>query len=136
MSRFETEILATDDNLNTLTDICGQWIDHVAERLSPKQVALDMDSSESPTHSQQEGSAYNGHFGRTCYHPLFCFNKDGDVERASWRRGNVHSADDWRSVLEPVVRRYRDQSVERFFPGDAAFANNEIYEFLEKEHFS
>jgi hypothetical protein len=28
---------------------------------------------ESPTHGRQEGSAYNSHFGCTCYHPLFCF---------------------------------------------------------------
>ena len=135
MSRFETEILATDDNLNTVTDVCGQWIDHVAKRLPRKRVVLDMDSSESPTHGQQEGSAYNGHFGRTCYHPLFCFNQDGDVERALLRPGNVHSANDWRSVWEPVVSRYREQSVERFFRGDAAFATPELYEFLETEHF-
>jgi len=135
MSRFETEILATEENLNNLTDVCGQWIDHVAERLPRKPLILDMDSSESPAHGQQEGSAYNGHFGRTCYHPLFCFNQDGDVERAMLRHGNVHSADDWRSVLEPVVRRYREQSVERFFRGDAAFATPELYEFLETEHF-
>ena len=33
-----------------------------------------MDSSDSPTFGKQEGSAYNGHFGYTCYHPLFVFN--------------------------------------------------------------
>ena len=26
-----------------------------------------------------EGSAYNGHFGCTCYHPLFVFDQLGDV---------------------------------------------------------
>src|SRR5271169_6024187 len=30
---------------------------------------------ESPTYGEQEGSAYNGHFGPTCYHPLFVFNQ-------------------------------------------------------------
>jgi Transposase DDE domain group 1 len=35
------------------------------------QHILDMDSSESPTHGEQEGSVWNGHFGCTCYHPLF-----------------------------------------------------------------
>ena len=135
MSRLETEILATDDNLANLSYVCGRWVNQVAARLPRKQVVLDMDSSESPTHGQQEGSAYNGHFGRTCYHPLFCFNQDGNVERAMLRHGNVHSADDWRSVLEPVVSRYRDKSLERFFRGDAAFANPEMYEFLETEQF-
>jgi hypothetical protein len=35
----------------------------------------------------------NGHFGCTCYHPLFVFNQLGDVERCALRSGNVHSAD-------------------------------------------
>ena len=52
-----------------------------------------MDSSESPTYGEQGGSAYNGHFGCTCYHPLFVFNQLGDVERCALRPGNVHSAD-------------------------------------------
>jgi len=55
---------------------------------------LDMDSSESPTYGKQEGSAFNGHFGCACYHPLFCFNQFGDLERGNLRKGNVHSADD------------------------------------------
>ena len=135
MSRFETEILATDENLNNLTDLCGQWLDQVDDRIPMKQLILDMDSSVSPTHGQQEGSSYNGHFGRTCFHPLFCFNQYGDLERSMLRSGNVHSADDWRSVLEPVVNRYRKKPVERYFRGDAAFANPAIYEFLEEERF-
>ena len=135
MSRFESEILATDENLNNLTDLCGQWVDQVDDRIPRKQLILDMDSSVSPTHGQQEGSSYNGHFGRTCFHPLFCFNQYGDLERSMLRSGNVHSADDWRSVLEPVVNRYRKKPVERYFRGDAAFANPAIYEFLEEERF-
>ena len=39
--------------------------------------------------------AYNGHFGCTCYHPLFCFNQFGDCEGFMLRPGNVHSADRW-----------------------------------------
>jgi Transposase DDE domain group 1 len=49
------------------------------------------------------------------------------------RPGNVHSADGWRVVLEPVVARYRDTVKRLYFRGDAAFANPEIYEFLEAE---
>src|SRR5438094_476629 len=96
-------------------------------------VVLDMDSSESPTYGDQEGSAYNGHFGRTCYHPLFVFNQLGDLERCVLRSGNVHSADGWHAVLEPVIARYRGTVKRLYFRGDAAFANPEIYEFLETE---
>ena len=64
---------------------------------------------------------------------MFCFNQHGDVERVLLRKGNVHRADDWRSVLEPVVARYRDKAIRTFFRGDAAFAKPGIYEFLEKD---
>ena len=90
-----------------------------------------MDSSISETHGAQEGSAYNGHFGCTCYHPLFVFNQFGDLEWCSLRPGNAHSAADWRDVLKPVVARYRNGMKRRYFRGDTAYANSGIYEFLE-----
>ncbi len=136
MGRFETEWLATEENLAVLSDLSGIWIDRVHDRKKPKIIILDMDSSVSPTHGDQEGSAYNGHFGCTCYHPLFCFNQFGDLERSLLRPGNVHSAEDWRIVLEPVVARYRDRPLRRYFRADAAFAKPEIYEFLEAEGYS
>jgi hypothetical protein len=135
MGRFETEWLALPENLAALTDLPGRWIDTVHRRRPPKMIVLDMDSSESPTYGTQEGSAYNGHFGCTCYHPLFVFNQLGDLERCALRSGNVHSAADWRNVLEPVVVRYRDAVKRHYFRGDAAFANPEIYEFLEAEGY-
>lgn len=136
MARFETELLATDENLNTLADLSGHWIDRVHEHMGLKQLVLDMDSSDSPTHGQQEGSTFNGHFGYACYHPLFVFNQFGDVERAMLRPGNVHSSDGWHEALEPVVARYRGRKLTRSLRADAAFARPEVYEFLEAEGFS
>ena len=133
MGRFETEWLATEANLAALADLSGAWIDRVHGRRPPDGIILDMDSSESPTHGQQEGSAWNGHFGCTCYHPLFVFNQFGDLERCALRPGNVHSAEGWRSVLEPVIARYRERGLALYFRGDAAFAKPELYELLEAE---
>ena len=135
MVRFEAELLATNDNLAALADLLGIWIDQVNERKPPKIIVLDMDSSVSPTYGDQEGTAYNGHFGCTCYHPLFVFNQFGDLERCALRPGNVHSAHEWRDVLDPVVARYRNKTLRRYFRGDAAFASPEVYEFLEAEGF-
>jgi Transposase DDE domain group 1 len=78
---------------------------------------LDMDSSVSPTHGEQEMSVWNGHYACACYHPLFVFNQFGDLERSALRPGNAHSADGWDGVLKPVVARYQ----------------GEVYEFLEAE---
>ena len=93
MGRFETEWLAGPENLAALADLPGQWIDAVHQRRPPRTIVLDMDSSESPTYGEQEGSAYNGHFGCTCYNPLFVFNQLGDLERCALRPGKVHSAE-------------------------------------------
>jgi hypothetical protein len=65
---------------------------------------------------------------------LFVFNQFGDVERCALRPGNVHSAADWRAVLEPVIARYRGSVKRLYFRGDAAFASPEVYEFLEAEN--
>ena len=51
------------------------------------------------------------------------------------RDGNVHSAKDWRTVLAPVVARYQGRNLRRYFRADAAFANPELYEYLEAEGF-
>jgi hypothetical protein len=82
MGRFETEVLTNKANLAALTDLSGQWIDGVHSRRPTNLVVLDMDSSVSPTHGEQEGTAYNGHFGCNCYHPLFVFNQFGDLDRS------------------------------------------------------
>jgi hypothetical protein len=135
MGRFETEWLASDENFTELADLSGRWTDRVHSRRPAKSIVLDMDSSVSPTYGDQEGAAYNGHFACTCFHPLFVFNQFGDLERCALRPGNVHSAHGWNDVLEPVVARYRGRFKRRYFRADAAFANPEVYEFLEAERF-
>src|SRR3954452_10869710 len=50
------------------------------------------------------------------------FNQFGDLERCVLRPGNVHSAEGWPDVLEPVIARYRERGLDLYFRGDAAFA--------------
>ena len=87
MGRFETEVLATAENLAALADMPGHWIDrhHAAKPL--RWITLDMDSSVSPTHGTQEGAAWNGHFD--------CSNRRSIVGRspsARWRNPSRSSA--------------------------------------------
>ena len=135
MGRFETEVLTQPKNLNALTMLSGKWIDRLRKQRTMRELILDMDSSVSETYGEQEGTAYNGHFGCTCYHPLFCFNQFGDVEGTLLREGNVHSAQDWLTVLQPIVARYQHRDVRRYFRADAAFAQPEVYEYLEAKGF-
>lgn len=135
MGRFETEFSAKADNRTALSDLSGHWIDQFHARVPPKWIVLDMDSSVSPTQGAQEGTAWNGHFGCMCYHPLFVFNQFRHLERCALRPGNVHSADGWEGALKPVIARYADRHLMRFFRGDAAFAIPELYKTLEAESY-
>ena len=135
VGRFETDVLPHRHNLTALMNMPGQWVDLIRQRRPIQKLVLDMDSSVSETYGQQEGSAYNGHFGCDCYHPLFLFNQDGDVERTLLRHGNVASADDWRTVLKPVIARYRPRNIRKYFRADAVFAIPELYELLEAEGY-
>ena len=132
MGRFETETLALPENRAALADLNGTWIDRFHDRNGLKYIVLDMDSSVSPTHGDQEGTAWNGHFDCTCYHPNFLFNQFGMLERCALRNGNVHSADGWREVLDPVIARYAKRDLMRFFRADAAYAIHAIYRRLEE----
>ena len=96
-----------------------------------ERVVLDMDSTESPVHGQQEGSAYNGHFESVCYHPLLLFNQHGDCLAAKLRAGNVSSAEDWDELLLPEIERQHGEGKRVTFRADAAFAKPEVYEALE-----
>jgi hypothetical protein len=56
--RFETEWLASDGNLAALIVLPGRWIDSDHGWRSPTSIVLDMDSSVSPTHGDQQGTVF------------------------------------------------------------------------------
>jgi hypothetical protein len=82
-----------------------------------------------PTGRQRRQWAFRLHLlsSAVCVQPAW------RLERCALRSGNVHSAASWREMLEPVVARYRGTEKRCCFRGDAAFANSEIYEFLDAE---
>ncbi len=80
MSRFETETLTQEDNLKGLALMNPQWVELAMAHTPHRRVILDMDSSESPVHGQQEGAAYNGHFECVCFIPSFCSTSLGIVK--------------------------------------------------------
>ena len=131
LQTFETEMLPKVENFVGLARINRELIGKVEAFQWHYRAVLDMDSSESPVHGAQEGSAYNGHFESVCYHPLFLFTEHGDCLGATLRPGNVHSADDWDTRLLPEIDRQQAQGKRVAFRADAAFARPAIYEALE-----
>ena len=129
---FETELLTREENLVGLRAVNREVLAQAGVPRRAGRIVLDMDSSESPVHGTQEGSAYNGHFESVCYHPLFLFTEHGDCVAATLRPGNVHSADDWDDLLLPEIDRQQAAGTRVAFRADAAFAKPEIYDALEQ----
>ena len=129
---FETERLTREENLVGLMAVNREMLAQAGMPTRAGRIVLEMDSSESPVHGAQEGSAYNGHFESVCYHPLFLFTEHGDCLAATLRPGNVHSADDWDDLLVPEIERQQAEGTRVAFRADAAFAKPEIYETLEQ----
>jgi hypothetical protein len=56
MGRFETRWVTAEKNRSALANLSGQRGDRVHGRRPPSGIVLDMDSSVSPTHGEQEMS--------------------------------------------------------------------------------
>jgi hypothetical protein len=112
-------------------------------RKQPKQVILDFDPTEDPTHGQQELALFNGHYGSYCYLPLFAFARVvGESEEflvsagALWALPESHTRDP-EAILATLARlvaalRQRWPTVKILFRADAWFAVPEIYDWCEE----
>ncbi len=133
LSRLENEVLGTEAGLTALENALTRSNDALMRRKKKRRLIVDVDSTEDPAHGKQENVAFNGHFGKNCFHPLFAFTSEGDCLRAKLRPGNVHSADGVVGFLDPIVKRYRSRFILFWLRGDAAFAAPEVYEYCEGE---
>ena len=131
MSKLENDYLGNGQGLVVLEKALARSADALLRRKNKRRLIVDLDSTEDPAHGKQEKMAYNGHFGKNCFHPLFAFTSEGDCLAAKLRLGNVHSADGTLDLFKPIVERYRSWFRLFWFRGDAAFANPKIYEFCE-----
>jgi hypothetical protein len=92
---------------------------------SAKKILLDFDSTDDPTHGEQEGSFYHGYYEQHIYHPLLVFDgESGHLITAILRAGNTHASRAAVALLKRIVARLRHKwpEVEIEFTADAGFA--------------
>lgn len=102
----------------------------------PRRVLLDLDSTDDPTHGNQEGTAYHGYYRQHMYHPLLVFDGDtGHLIAARLRPGNSHASRGAVALLRRVVGWLRvawpDVVIE--VRADAGFAVPVVYNYCEAE---
>jgi hypothetical protein len=102
----------------------------------PLRIILDIDSTDDPTHGQQEGSAYHGYYRQHMLHPLLIV--DGETHQlitAVLRPGNTHGSIGVKAVLKRVVHalRARWPRVRIELRMESAGALPAIYDWCEAE---
>jgi hypothetical protein len=105
----------------------------------PTRILLDVDTTDDPTHGQQEGTAYHGYYRQHMYHPLLVFDGDtGQLITAVLRPGNAHASWGAVAVLKRLRRclRARWPQVVIELRADSGFAVPAVYEYCEREGIS
>jgi hypothetical protein len=103
---------------------------------APRKVLLDFDSTDDPTHGDQEGSYYHGYYGQHMYHPLLVFDgESGHLIAALLRRGNTHGSHSAVALLKRICARLRHRwpEVTIEIRADAGFAVPALYDYCEGE---
>jgi hypothetical protein len=102
----------------------------------PRQhIILDLDSTDDPTHGQQEFSFYHGYYEQHMYHPLLIFDgQDGFPLAAVLRPGNKHASFGAVQILKRIIKRLRRAYPEALIVirADAGFAVPGLYDFCER----
>ena len=102
----------------------------------PAHILLDIDSTDDPTHGEQEGSRYHGYYGQHMYHPLLIFDGETDhLLTALLRPGNAHASRGVLSVLRVLVPRLRARwpGVQIELRADSGCAVPALYTYCERE---
>jgi hypothetical protein len=134
LSRWENSPSARDlvrlNNalLEIFLRLCGQRVRQRGE------ILLDLDSTDDPTHGQQQLSFFNGAYGQHMYHPMLIFERHtGCLLAARLRPGNASSHARIVPLLLRLVSRLQSAfpGVKIKLRGDAGFAFPLLYEFCE-----
>jgi Transposase DDE domain group 1 len=105
----------------------------------PRHILLDIDSTDDPTHGQQEGAAYHGYYRQHQYYPILVF--DGETDQlitAILRPGTVHASRGLVTLLRVLVRELRQRwpGVAIEIRGDSGCAVPRVYQFCERAHIA
>jgi hypothetical protein len=102
--------------------------------LSEQAIILDIDTSDDPTHGQQQLSFFYGYYGCYIYHPTLIFDQYGRLVSAVLRPGNTHASKRAGPILERIIREIRGKCPDTVIlvRGDSRFSVPKVHERLDK----
>lgn len=131
LSRFENSM-----DKASIFGLCYAWVDrYVGTLKNRKRIIIDIDSTDDPTHGNQQMSMFNGYYGQFMYNELFFHDGDtGQIIVPVLRPGNSHSNKWYVAILKRVVRKIREQhpEIEIIIRGDSGFSCAAFYRLADK----
>ena len=102
-----------------------------------KQIIIDADGTDDPTHGDQQYSMFNGYYNQYMYNELlFHDGETGQVILPVLRPGNCHSNRWFVHILSIIVQKIRSKfpDIEIVVRADAGFSGASFYEFADDEN--
>lgn len=98
----------------------------------PKQIVLDLDSTDDPLHGKQEGRFFHGYYGHYCYLPLYIFCGE-HLMCARLRPANTDGVAGSVEELARLVQQLRQAwpEVRIIVRGDSGFCREELMAWCE-----
>ena len=132
LSRFENAITGRE-----LNQLWREFERDYVDELEPTTdlVVLDIDSTDDPTHGDQQLSFFHGFYDHHMFHPLLVFDAlSGQLITALLRPGRAHAAKGAISILTRLIRaiRRRCPRTQILVRGDSAFAMPKLLDRLEE----
>ena len=105
ISRFENSL-----DKHAVFELCNAWVEHYVSTLQGrKQVVMDIDATNDPTHGNQQMSMFNGYYGQFCLNELFFHDGEtGQIILPVLRPGNSHSNKWYVAILKRVIIKIRE----------------------------
>ena len=100
--------------------------------VAPKEIVLDMDSTDDPVHGEQEGRYFQGYYGHYCYLPLYIFSGQ-HILLSRLLPGNADPRSHVLLELRRIVTQIRDRwpRVRIIVRGDSGFMSEAIMSYCE-----
>jgi len=110
-------------------------------RKAPKEIILDVDDTDDPTHGAQQLSLFNGYYDGYCYMPLHIYEgNSGKLVCTVLRPGRRPNGKEIAAILKRVLKRIRERwpKTNILLRGDSHFSGPEVFDLcrgMRRTHF-
>ena len=130
ISRFENS-----HDKHSIFKLSYAWVDrYVASLSGRKEVIIDVDATDDPTHGNQQLSMFNGYYGQFMYNELFFHDgQTGQIILPVLRPGNSHSNKWYVGLLKRIVIKIRQAypDMKIIIRTDSGFSCAPFYQLVE-----